>query len=359
MPRLPREVLAEHTAGATLADLGFDGLAEVVRAGSGRFAPDRAVTHEPRDGFAVVTSENRALRLALPEDSCAVCDWHLCDAVDVAELPGDDRAFLTPNLYPITFPFEGDCSGDGTGDAAPAGSRGVHLVHWSSLDHAGGLPGADDATAAALLQQLARAEEFLLHHAPADYPDRGDGHRGHAAIVKNRGRKVGGSVEHDHQQILLTAQQPAEPPRARGLGPRLLAETPAELRVDESGGATGGATTLVAPFARRPLHAFVVPHGPEAGWLHHLPAETLAATARALARLTAAADALMTERHGEPAWNLVCHTGPDVGPLFELRCFTQPLGGFEHLGLYLSEERPATSAGRFREALARRPSDPS
>ncbi len=337
--RLTREALARNTAATSFDGLGFDGLADVCRRASGAHPPEREVAREPRDGFPVVYSETRAHRLAIPEDVCVVCEEQTCACVDQAELPGGELAWFTPNLYPITFPF-----------AEPGvPSRGVHLVHWSALRHGAGLPGADAATAAALLRHLAHAEEFLLHHAPADYPDRGDGHRGHVGVVKNRGRRVGGSVEHDHQQVLLTAQQPAEPTRVAGLGPRLLAETPADLVVEH---VDGGATILVPPFMRRPLHAFVVPHGDERGWLHHLDGTVLDAVGLALAHLTAAADALMTERHGEPAWNLVAHTGPGVGPLLELRPFTQPLGGYEHLGLYLCEERPATSAGRLREALA-------
>jgi hypothetical protein len=161
-------------------------------------------------------------------------------------------------------------------------------------------------------------------------------------------------VAHDHQQILLAATPPSEPLRTRGLAAELLARTPAALRVDR---VDGRVTTLVPPFMRRPLHAFIVPdrgagRSSPAGWLHHLDEQTLAALAVAIQRLCAAADACMTERPGEPAWNLVCHTGDGCDPLLELRPFTQPLGGYEHLGLYLCEELPETSAGRLRDALA-------
>ena len=109
---------------------------------------------------------------------------------------------------------------------------------------------------------------------------------------------------------------------------------------------------LVPPFMRRPLHAFIVPHvANPVGWLHHLADDLRDAVAVAVARLTAAVDDLMTASHGEPAWNLVLHAGQGCDPLFELRPYTQAPGGYEHLGLYLCEETPATSAGRLREAL--------
>lgn len=336
--RLDRAALARNTAAESFEALGFPGLVEACRSASADHAPVRELSVEPREGFPIVYSETRAQRLSIPEQVCVVCDEQTCAAVDQADLPGDDLAWFSPNLYPITYPHEGPV----------AGSRGIHMVHWSTLRHDGGLAGADDATAAALIQHLARAEEFLLHHAPADYPDRGDGHRGHVGIVKNRGRRVGGSVRHDHQQILLSAAVPAEPARTGDLAQQLLTATPDELIVERL---DGGATMLVPPFMRRPLHTFIVPHGPAVGWLHHMEAGVLEALAIGLAHLTAAADSVMRERHSEPAWNLVLHTGPGLVPLVELRPFTQPLGGYEHLGLYLCEEAPATSAGRLRDVL--------
>jgi hypothetical protein len=102
---------------------------------------------------------------------------------------------------------------------------------------------------------------------------------------------------------------------------------------------------------RRPLSAFVVPTGDDTGWLHHMPPEVLDACAFAIARLTLAVSVAMASSGAEPAWNLVCHAGPGCGPLFELRAFTQPLGGYEHLGLYLCEERPETTAARLRAVI--------
>jgi hypothetical protein len=233
-------------------------------------------------------------------------------------------------------------------------------VHWSSLRHDGGLIGADAATAAALFGQLARAEEWLLHHADDHYPETGAGHRGHVGLIKNRGRTVGGSVEHDHQQLLLSSVPFAEPPATRGLRAALTAGAAAGGGARAGSGAghivvdevDGLARTIVPEFMRRPLHCFVAPLAQDAGWLHHLDDAVRDALAFAIARLTLAVSGLMAASGREPAWNLVCHTGPGCGPLFELRPYTQPLGGYEHLGLYICEETPATSARRLSAALA-------
>jgi hypothetical protein len=151
---------------------------------------------------------------------------------------------------------------------------------------------------------------------------------------------VGGSVEHDHQQVLLSNVPYAEPPATVGLGELLLRDATPERIVDRVGDL---ALTLVPSFMRRPLHAFIVPLAPgvtpggppraqRAGWLHHLPEPARDAFALALARLARAVSVDMERRNGEPAWNMILHTGPGCGPLLELRPFTQPLGGFEQLG---------------------------
>ena len=349
MRQLAPATLGRNTASASLEALGFDGLSALCRASAARHAPDALGSFDPRAHLPIAYSEARATRLVESFDACAVCESRTCPAADVTPLPGDDLAWLTPNLYPILLPPAGGTAGETTG--LPL--HGLHLVHWSSLRHDGGFVGAEAPVAAALLEQLARAEEFLLHNSGADYPLSGTGpdglpHRGHAGLIKNRGRRVGGSVEHDHQQLLLSNQPFAEPPLTRGLRARLLESATLALHVDD---VDGLARTLVPPFMRRPLHAFIVPVARDAGWLHHLEPAVRDACALAIARLTHAVTASMAAARQDPAWNLVCHAGEGCGPIFELRAFTQPLGGYEHLGLYLCEERPATSAGRLRDAL--------
>jgi hypothetical protein len=336
--RLEPAALRRRTEAASLEALGYEGLAAACREHTSAHAPEPAVAVDERTDLPIVYSPARLARMGVPDQVCVVCDERTCPAVDVVELPGGDAAWLTPNLYPICYPFE---------THQPA--SGIHLVHWSSLFHDRGIHTADEATAAAIVGQLASAEAFLLHHAPDTFPDTGEGHRGHVGIIKNRGRRVGGSVVHDHQQIMLMGVPPRDPPLTVDLAPKLLLDTPEALVVER---VHGLCTTLVPTAMWRPLQAFIVPHGPPVGWLHHLEADVLAAMAFAMARLSGALDGLMREQFGEPAWNLVVHTGPGCAPLIEARPFTQPLGGYEHLGIWLSEETPARSAERLREAVA-------
>jgi hypothetical protein len=337
MRRLETAALQRNTAANTLSELGWQGLTQLCRDVSAQHAPDRELSRDPRTGLPVLCSPARAGRLSRTSEYCPVCDEDTCPAVDVVELPGSDSAWLTPNLYPMVFPFD-----------EPSPASGIHLVHWSSSFHDGGWPGSTPDVAMALLRQLADAEEFLLHAAPDSYPASGAGHRGHVGVIKNRGRRVGGSVYHDHQQILLAATAPIEPARSVGLAASLLAKVRPDCLVENRDDL---ATTLVPDFMARPLHTFVVPHGDPVGWLHHMQPATRDAVAVCLTRLFAAVDTLMSADGREPAWSLTVHTGQGCGPLFELRPLTQTMGGFEQLGLYLCEERPCSSAARLAEAL--------
>ncbi len=333
---LPAATLAARTAVRSLTALGFEGLLEHCRRHCAGHEPEPELRRDPRDDLPIVTSRKRAARLTT--GSCPVCDAETCPAVDVVELPDDDHAWLTPNLYPLLFP-----------PRPGATAFGVHLVQWSSRRHAGGWPDAGRALAVALMAQLARAEEFLLHEAGAPFPETGEGHRGWMLLLKNHGRRVGGSVQHDHQQLALSGTPPLAPREAAGLHVHLRDGHV----VDEI---DGRARIVVPSFMRRPLQAFIVPADDTvgAGFLHHLDADTRDATAVALARLTGAVNTLMRADGADPAWNVIVHAGPGCGPLFELRPATQPLGGFEQLGLYACEETPERSAARFREVLDNR-----
>jgi hypothetical protein len=103
MTSLARATLAAHTAAATLDDLGFAGLERLCRQSAARHAPERALGTDPRGELPVAYSEARAGRLGAP--GCVVCAGETCPAADIAPLPADDLAWLTPNYYPVAYPF--------------------------------------------------------------------------------------------------------------------------------------------------------------------------------------------------------------------------------------------------------------
>ncbi len=336
---LPAALLDARAAARRVEALGVPALERLCASETQHFAPAGRVAVDPRLGLPVLYSEARASRpRALA--GCPVCNDRLCPAVDIVEAPDGDATWLAPNLFPLVSP---------TVKANDAAARGMHFVQWTSRRHDVRWPDGTRDVAARVLSQLARVERFLLEHAGDAYPETGPGRRGHVGIVKNVGANVGGSVEHDHQQILLTNIAPLEPRLAHDLGPTLRAsQHQHDLHVDTVDGNTH---TLVAPFMRRALQSFVLPADPGAHFLHDLSDDDLASFGLAIARVTGATSRLMQRDHGEPAWNVVFHSGTDTPLVAELRAYTQPLGGFEQLGLYLCEETPETSAGRLREAL--------
>ena len=54
----------------------------------------------------------------------------------------------------------------------------------------------------------------------------------------------------------------------------------------------------------------------------------------------------------ETAYNVTTHNGDGSGLYFEFLPYTQEMGGFEHLGLYLCQGNPIASAQTAREILS-------
>jgi hypothetical protein len=54
----------------------------------------------------------------------------------------------------------------------------------------------------------------------------------------------------------------------------------------------------------------------------------------------------------ETAYNVITHNGPGAGLYFEFLPYTQEMGGFEHLGLYLCQGNPLISATSARTVIS-------
>jgi hypothetical protein len=51
----------------------------------------------------------------------------------------------------------------------------------------------------------------------------------------------------------------------------------------------------------------------------------------------------------QTSYNVVTHNGPGAGLYFEFLPYTQETGGFEHLGLYVCQSHPYTTARNIKE----------
>ncbi len=322
-----------------------------------RFAPDGRGTVDPRDGVRIVFAEGRARRPRTgppptpPEAPCPVCEGRLTRIVDAAPLPSGGVTFVNKNLYPIVYPRAG------------AFASGVHLLQWTSLRHDEDLDSMDDRDVAAVFARLAALERKLLHlHGnPFSFAHGGrcrDGaHHGYFLVIKNRGGLVGGSVAHGHQQIVLTETLPgrlADDLRfhretGRSVVDYLLETTPRPLRV---GRFRGGVTALVPPFMRRPLHSMLVVGDSSRRSLHDLSPAEIRGLGEGTRGLLGAVKRLMPSRFGKPfTINMIVHNGPAPGVYFEFFPYTQEMGGYEHLGLFVCQGTPDESARLLRGAL--------
>ena len=360
--------LAEITRFARIDEASYADIEAVVRgSGAGDYLPERDADQDPRSDIWISRSESRRSRPlsgaagddnggeASCEDgrevtSCIVCDCRLTPAVDVTSLTEGHSTFATPNLYPMVYPFP---------PAECGGGRGLHLIQWCSTEHDADLHNMSWQDMETVIERLAALEEFLLHGEGAGFPGTGEGHTGFAALMKNRGLKVGGSVEHGHQQIAHLSVLP----RALAADADYLGRNgqPYAAALRKAAGAPltvaefpGGVSAVAAPWMRRPLEVAILPADGAGAFLHHLADESLKGIAEALRVITGALQLLMELRGMSFDYNLAFHTGP-VGLLYiEVLPWTQPYGGFEHLGHYLCQETPATSVRHWRNTLGYR-----
>jgi galactose-1-phosphate uridylyltransferase len=364
--RLDPEKLAAITRIADIENASYADVEAVVRESEASgFRPNPEAAQDPRTQTWISYSEAR-LRRPLsreaaaadadagwfpaedgrPQTDCIVCNCRLTPAVDVRELC-EGRTFITPNLFPMVYPFPA---------GRAAGGRGLHLLQWCSTAHDADLHNMCSHDMETIMKRLAVLERFLLHGGAEGFPDTGDGHRGFAAVMKNRGFKVGGSVEHGHQQIAHLAVMPRVIALERDYLQREAVSYASSLRKAAGPALTvaefkGGVTALVSPFMRRPLEAVIVPPDGAGEYLHDLDDDCLIGMAEALRAMTGALSLLMELRKMTFDYNLAFHTGPIGLCYIEILPWTQPLGGFEHLGHFLCQEEPESAAHAYRDVL--------
>jgi len=344
-------------------------------------ARNAPLTHfqiDPRNGDKVVYSEARARR---PHDTkndsisggCVVCEGKTTSIVDMTPT-SEGFTFINKNLFPVTYPFGNEADSkdpfNGTGQQA----RGTHFLQWPSNLHDKDLDNMPLEDVFIVLKRLCILERNLLHFAGPDMPlshVHADGnHYGYIGVIKNMGRLVGGSLVHGHHQIVHTNVKPRkvlddqhfkESALGGGLGfsQHLLGCNPGEYCVKEY---QDGVILLVPYFMKRPLDAMILFRDsrgtlsalggcPTRDYLHHLSDKELYSLGEALRDVMSALKILMPRMGRELAYNWVIHEG-DVGGMYvEILPWTQEMGGYEQLGMYLCQGRPESTADYYRELI--------
>lgn len=175
------------------------------------------------------------------------------------------------------------------------------------------------------------------------------------SIIKNFGHLVGGSLVHGHQQIAVSNIIPNRFRQDRDFQEKnretfsayLLRENPSELTIRDYGPAV-----LVTPyFMRRPYDMVLLIKDSRKSYLHSLNKSELNAVGEGWRDAIRIMLKVMPLIDKEVAYNITTHNVHGGSLYFEFLPYTQEMGGFEHLGLYLCQGNPKDSARIARELL--------
>ena len=212
-----------------------------------------------------------------------------------------------------------------------------------------------------VMERLAALEEKLLLESPQLLKEAGlaigeRDEKGWVLISKNYGRLVGGSLVHGHQQIVLSSVMPKrfsdhqqfEQRHGETFGTFLLRQNPSELTIRDY----GPAILLVPYFMRRPYDMMLLLKRNGLRYLHQLHQAELQAVADGWRDAIRIMREIMPVIGRETAYVVLTNNGPGSGLYFELRPFTQELGGFEQLGILVCQASPLETARHIKRILA-------
>ena len=336
-----------------------------------KFKPDGICQIDPRNGERIIYNSARARRphdnqppaseteeVSPAEKPCLVCQGKTTGVVDVADL-SEGFTFINKNLFPVLYPSQTPLPVD-WGDSAEQspGSKGLeaagfHFLQWTSSLHDKDWHNMSQSDRVVVMKRLAALEKMLLGAKPMT-DDQING-SGFVSIIKNYGHLVGGSLVHGHQQIGFSNVMPR---RVRdnwrfkqGMGQLfsayMLENNPAELLIRDY----GPAALLVPYFMRRPFDMMLLIKDVSQSYLHQLTEAEITAVADGWHDALRAIMWLMPSIGRETAFNVITNNGPGAGLYFEFLPYTQEIGGFEQLGLFVCQSNPRNSAAEIREFL--------
>jgi galactose-1-phosphate uridylyltransferase len=352
--KLEKLVQAEH-----IEALSFEQIQELFIGESEihMYAPDGICQTDPRNGDRIVFNSARArrphdndnetvdLKKKDSEQKCLICEGLTTKILDMADL-SEGFTFINKNLFPIFYP---ETSGYPEGYPNPGhfgeAATGYHFLQWTSSFHDKDWQNMPLNDRVIVLQRLAALEEKLLKQ-PGQY----------VSIIKNYGRLVGGSLSHGHQQIGVSNIQPNRilqdqqfvKEHGETFPAYMLRENPKELWIKDY----GPAVLLTPYFMRRPYDMQLLLKDVSKSHLFELSDEELKAVANGWRDAIRVMLTIMPKIGKETAYNVTTHNGEGYGIYFEFLPYTQEMGGFEHLGLYLCQGNPLTSAQTAREILS-------
>ncbi|MBG0786500.1 MAG: hypothetical protein H0S79_15490 [Anaerolineaceae bacterium] len=320
------------------------------------FAPDGVCHVDPRNGDRIVYNSARARR---PHDNrpttpgtsvdetgenCFICQGKTTQAVDVALL-SEGFTFINKNLYPILYPHHREPTAPI--QSMPGSTQdvlGYHFLQWTSSYHDKDWHNMPSGDRLIVLQRLAALEKKMMVNSDT-----------FVSIIKNYGHLVGGSLVHGHQQIAVSNIMPNRFEQDRDFQKKahetfstyLLRENPPELTIRDY----GPAILLTPYFMRRPYDMVLLIKDPQKSYLHSLTEDELNAVSDGWRDAIRIMLSVIPRIGKEVAYNVTTHNVHGGTLYFEFLPYTQEMGGFEHLGLYLCQGNPKECAQIARELL--------
>ncbi len=360
--QLSRSILATILQKDDVEQLALPDLIDLFRTEEGlaNFAPDGICQIDPRNGERIAYNSARARRphdnrpvdadTTLEEKACVVCQGKTTGVVDVADL-SEGFTFINKNLFPILYPQTDGAApvDDDSAIPGPEGlsASGLHILQWTSSIHSKDWHNMPLDDRIVVMERLAVLEKKLQEST--------SGQPGYVEIIKNYGRLVGGSLIHGHQQIGLSNVMPSrmrdnhrfEQERGETFTAYMLRENPGELLIKDY----GPAVLLTPYFMRRPFDMMLILKDTAKRYVHQLTAEEIKAVAEGWHDAIRTMLWVMPKIGRETAYNIVTNNGPGAGLYFEFLPYTQEMGGFERLGLFICQGNPQDSAAQIKEFL--------
>ena len=368
---LSKKNLQKVVQAETLDNLSIDEIISFFQKEKGiaDFAPDGTCRVDPRDGSMVIFNPKRAKRphdnrtdtpsTAAPQTKpCPICDGNTTGVVDVADL-SEGTTFINKNLFPCVYPFDVSTASLHTppNEQDGLGTMGLHFLQWTSSHHDKDFHNMDIADLAIVLKRLGALEQRLLEHDSPNWPDTSSWHegrktRGFVSVIKNVGAPVGGSLSHGHQQLVYSNVMPTQTynnwrfKRETGtfFSTYIRDTIPKALLVKE----LPTAVLLVPPFMRRPYNTILAVKNPRPQYLFDLNDTERQDVAFGWSRMAAAFRDMLPRMGRDIAYNVLVHTGPGAGIYIEFLPFTQEMGGYEQLGLWVCQDDPNDAAAVLR-----------
>lgn len=211
---------------------------------------------------------------------------------------------------------------------------GIHLLLWMSNFH----KKHEDISLEEYNESLRLLRDLELNLREISFNCKKE--EGYFQAIKNSGKRAGGSLEHDHIQIMFTNLMPGtlsqdidflrkyhKPYSQKCL--EIANKNPAEYLI----GNINNVSIITPPSMKRNLEALIIPNiGIER--LGEADNSLISDLAEAITFLNQKSNDYFKKRSQDPAHNIVLHSGKGIGRLyFHYMPVTQTIAGFEFAGL--------------------------